>query len=232
MPRLVLFNADVANPIFLNVDLPTADGSVVLRSLQLPNSAPFAFTGPLASLGSANLSPLTGGTVGDLQLKGGAQKVDLTVPYAPSGGQFSVQLVRSGVPATADLTAELALSIPVAGAAPDPNTPTAAIRACGSFAISTALAQFVSRPFCCQVEIAGLDPAASGTPLFRVRPPHLGLQFPRLALPWAFPNFPKLPFHLGSFSSKLGNLPLSVSYESVDVNADGGPARSPSTLTT
>jgi hypothetical protein len=46
MPRILLFT-DGTNPIFLNVDGPAGDGSFTLRSLQLPNSAAFAFPTPV-----------------------------------------------------------------------------------------------------------------------------------------------------------------------------------------
>ena len=130
--------------------------------------------------------------------------------------------------ANADLSAELAIRIPANGTTPGLDQPFAAIRVCGALQISAAAppasAVFTSSTFCCQVEIPALPevPASAPTPGFRLRLPSLGIDFPRLALPWSFPDFPKWPFRLPGFSGGMSALPISISYDSVNADVQPG----------
>jgi hypothetical protein len=222
MPRIFLYGADGANPILLNVDGPGADGSFTLRSLQLPNSKPFTFPTPVSIPGKFTAA-VAGG---DFRFDAGdGSGFTFTASYqlahaADPFEWFGVQFQANG-----DLSAELVINIPVTGAAPDSTRPFAAVRVCGEFEIAGAPGSFTSNPFCCQVEMPDLPalPSSAPAPGFRLRLPGIGLDFPRLSLPWNFPNFPTPPFHLPGFSlPSIGPLPISVSYDSIDAAIAAG----------
>ena len=216
MSRIFLYGADGANPILLNVDGPGADGAYTLRSLQLPNSKAFTFPTPVTIPGKYTKA-ISGA---DLQLDAGdGSGFTFTATYQLANGADPFEWFGVQFQANADLAAELVINIPAAGAAFDPTRPFAAVRVCGEFEIAGAPGTFTSNVFCCQVEMPDLpaSPASAPSPGFRLRLPGIGLDFPRLSLPWTFPNFPAPPFHLSGFSfPSIGALPISVSCDSID----------------
>ena len=229
MPRIILIGPIDGRSIVLNADAPAADGSCTARSLELPNSTLFALNPPIA-FDHRFLEQIGAGP--DLKLKLSGDGTSLDVPpvsfSAGAGGTFQWFGKQFDTGGGVAIAATLTIHIPAAIPEAQPK-PFVTISVCGAFAVGAGgpgVSVYANSQFCFQVEIADLPalPSAASLPVFSIRLPNIGIDFPRLSLPWKFPDFPGLPFQLPGFAPRLPGLPLDVSYDSLmaDVEAQSG----------